>query len=83
MTEIAIKYMDINFPCGYLLIIENDQIDDYTADGNDAGVATAITEFDRCAKIVRKSFNDRKLDYSMIVTGDESDSNEIPYYIDG
>ena len=86
MTEFAVNYMENKFPQGYVLIIENNQIgeftDEFEVEGNSLPAAECVAELDRCIGVAREKIKEKDSDYAIVATGNAHSSNEVPYFVD-
>lgn len=77
MTEFAIEYMETNFPNGYFLMIENNDIDVKSEEAGKGSYQTGpmvecLLEFDRSIGTVKSTLDNSGEDYALIVTADHA-----------
>lgn len=84
LTEFAIEYMETNFPQGYFLMIEDNDIDVECENWNDrtkdkmteryitGDMVECLLEFDRSVGMVKNTLEKAQEDFAIIVTADHS-----------
>ena len=82
LTEFAIQYMETNFPQGYFLMIEDNDIDEECENWNDTtqdkmteryitgDMVECVMEFDRSIGIVKNALANCEDNYAIMVTAD-------------
>ncbi|MBQ8614958.1 MAG: alkaline phosphatase [Clostridia bacterium] len=84
LTEFAIEWMELHFPNGYFLMIEENNIDVFSENHSTSelryetgDMAECLLELDRCVGIVNNKLQTSSESYAIIVTGDHSTGSLI------